>query len=357
MDLYYSSGASRGVVELDPSGTIGDLREAIALAVGIPAGQLMLRIGESVLRDNLETLADAGVCPESTIGVDRSVRKGLFAGGLCHTIAILSDKTVATWGGGSYKQSVIPPSVKGVSCDAVAASTSNSMVLRSDGAVFVWGWASNGQTEVPDFGGRPVSQIGMAYTSAFALLHDGDFVHWGGLLSQRAPSLEKGRVADIAIGQESAAVLLNDGSVLAWNTDRGGEATVRVEAGKRVRKVASVLKGGIALMEDGPPVHWGIDEVQWDAKLCAAAADAVDVTGSLELITFMYPGGRARTFRNLHSQNANLEEQTLKETQSPVIMIGSGVRHTLRGLADGTLMGDGYGPDKQLPETAPGSLW
>ena len=70
-----------------------------------------------------------------------------IAAGGSNSVALKSDKTIVIWGDNSSGQTNIPGGVSNVV--AISAGGAHIMALRNDGTLFVWGWNGNGQTNVP----------------------------------------------------------------------------------------------------------------------------------------------------------------------------------------------------------------
>lgn len=194
-----------------------------------------------------------------------------IAAGGRHSLAVLADGTVMSWGADDHGQlghgrprsgaaaRVIAPD--GEPGDlrnvvAVAADTDFSMALRSDGTVVTWGTGDAGQrgigedkappypTVVKAMDGkgplRDVIQIAADGRTELALLRDGRVMAWGanqfGMLgdgtriSKNLPVFvvsadgteHLSDVKQISIGGQNGLAVLNDGTLLAWgHNDRG----------------------------------------------------------------------------------------------------------------------------------------
>jgi len=193
------------------------------------------------------------------------------AAGGRHSLAVLADGTVMSWGANDHGQLghgrsgskgpgrvIAPDGEPGNLHDvvAIAADTDFSMALRSDGTVVTWGTGDAGQrgtgqnkevdhpTVVKAMDGkgplRDVIQIAADGRTELALLKDGRVMSWGanrfGMLgdgtriSKNLPVFVVSSggtepladVKQVSIGGQNGLAVLNDGTLVAWgHNDRG----------------------------------------------------------------------------------------------------------------------------------------
>ncbi|MEX2236826.1 MAG: protein kinase [Dehalococcoidia bacterium] len=198
------------------------------------------------------------------------------AGGL-HSLALLADGTVATWGDDGFGQLAhgsAPDQCGAVPCSstpeiipgltdvvAIAAGFGHSLAVRSDGTVVAWGWDQHGQlgdgdgsaaqcangpcapTPVEVSGLANVSNVAAGGGHSLALLDDGTVMAWGwdafgqlgdgpdvvgscgGLACSPLPVQVPGVDDAVAIGAGGggSVALLGDGIVVAWGEDAAGQ--------------------------------------------------------------------------------------------------------------------------------------
>jgi hypothetical protein len=103
-------------------------------------------------------------------------RAAAIAAGSSHSLALKSDGTVVAWGYNAHGESTVPDDLSGVI--AIAAGGAHSLALKSDGTVVAWGHNEIGQSTVPDdlIG---VAAIAAGSSHSLALKSDGTFVAWG----------------------------------------------------------------------------------------------------------------------------------------------------------------------------------
>ena len=229
------------------------------------------------------------------------------AGGLHHSLALLTNGTVMAWGEDEFGQlgpapgeeallSDVPVPVEGLSgVVAIAAGNDYSLALLSDGTVRAWGGNEHGQlgdgtTEESDV---PVTVKGLTGVTAIAaggehsvaLLSNGTVRSWG---ANASGELGNGSIKEsdvpvsvigltgataIAGGGENSFALLAGGTVKSWGDDEYGQlgnATVEEEGGERQSNVAVTVEGvtgataiaagqrfAMALLTNGTVMAWG----------------------------------------------------------------------------------------------------
>jgi alpha-tubulin suppressor-like RCC1 family protein len=183
------------------------------------------------------------------------------ATGVYHVLALCADGTVVSWGGnsqgvlgtGGTMSSRVPLRVQGLPAGkqvvAVAAGSSHSLALCSDGTVF--GWGANNQGQLGNNSITP-SSIPVA-------------VDTSGILAGRS-------IVAIAAGSQHSLALCSDGSVVGWGANDGGQLgdnsntnrSLPVEvvgsgvlAGKTVIRISVIDGTSFALCSDGTLAAWG----------------------------------------------------------------------------------------------------
>ncbi|MBL8292031.1 MAG: hypothetical protein JNN08_09350 [Bryobacterales bacterium] len=177
-----------------------------------------------------------------------------IAAGALHSMALLADGTVRTWGWNQYGQlgnetsgefagSVVPVQVSGLTeVVAIAGGITNSAALKSDGTMWAWGFNGYGQlgdgtfadsaTPVQVSSLTAVKAIGVGAFHGIALKHDGTVWTWGqnyygvlGRSSSNTPGQVPGLsgVVAIASGEDHNLVIKSDGTVWGWGNNLYGE--------------------------------------------------------------------------------------------------------------------------------------
>jgi alpha-tubulin suppressor-like RCC1 family protein len=216
-----------------------------------------------------------------------------IAAGEGHSLALLSDGTVAAWGengagqlgdGSRGEPSDVPVPVSGLSgVTAVAAGERDSLALLSDGTVVAWGENQAGElgdgvkgepsdVPVPVSGLSGVTAIAAGGRSNLALLGDGTVVAWGSGTDVPVPVSGLTGVTAIASGGDFCLALLSNGTVMAWGENIGGAlgdggsfnenavVPVQVSGLTRVMAVAAGGHDGLALLSNGTVMAWGENE-------------------------------------------------------------------------------------------------
>lgn len=231
--------------------------------------------------------------------------KAVAAGG-SHSVALLQDGTVWTWGHngtgqlgiGSKSDSDVPVQVKALQgITAIAAGRSHAVALRNDGTV--WSWGSNYSGQLGNNGSgastTPVQAAGLGGVKAIAagafhtaaLKSDGSVWTWGfngiGQLgignneSSNVPARVDGlaNVVAIASGNNHMVALKDNGSVWAWGSNyasqlgdgsdlSGLNRPLQVSGIGPVMDITAKVNHSLALMKDGSVMAWGDNSTgQW----------------------------------------------------------------------------------------------
>ena len=302
------------------------------------------------------------------------------AAGASHSLGVCSDGTLASWGANatgqlgnnSTTQSPVPVAVSsigalaGKTVIAVAAGTSHSLVLSTDGTVNSWGANASGQlgnnsttqstvpvavTAAGVLTGKTVVAIAAGDAHSIALCSDGTVAAWGANASGQlgnnstTPSsvpvavtitgaLAGKTVVAIAAGGSHSLAVLSDGTVAAWGANTNGQlgnnsttpssvpvavTITGVLAGRTVTSLAAGLLHSLALCSDGTLATWG--------------ANANGQLGNNSTTQSLVPVAVTRT--------GVLVNKT-------AIFIAAGANHCLAFCADNTLAAWGIGARGQL---------
>lgn len=170
--------------------------------------------------------------------VTAEIRATQVAAGGMHSLALLRDGTVVSWGldlnafsaSGRASEGVAKPSdLSGVV--AIAAGENHALALKSDGTVVAWGSNIDGQCSVPSGLGNVV-EIRAGTTHSLARKGDGTIVGWGkGLGTIPAPldgyvaiGIRAGDGVSLALYERRQSNPLGVGRfVLSWGVDKKTE--------------------------------------------------------------------------------------------------------------------------------------
>ena len=223
----------------------------------------------------------------------------VLAGGFSHSLAVISDGTVAAWGDNTNLQRDVPVGLTNATAVsggqyssfaltslgkvqawgyrhtstptsdlvAVAALTNivsisagneHGLALDGTGAVFAWGLDSDGQATVPNSLGTATAIAAGGFHS-LALKNDGTVVAWG-LNTSGQTVIPSGLNSVVAIsgGDSHSLALKNDGTVVAWGSNTLGQRTIP----SGLNSVVAISAGGnhnLAIKSDGSVVAWGSD--------------------------------------------------------------------------------------------------
>jgi alpha-tubulin suppressor-like RCC1 family protein len=237
--------------------------------------------------------------PAAVAGLTPSDISALSAG-YEHSLALLSNGTVESWGRnsegelgiGTVAVQSVPATVNGLTgVRAVAAGSLHNLALLSDGTVKSWGYNNAGQlgdntvttrtTPVTVSGLTNVEAIAAGGYFSLALLSDGTVMAWGTntngqlgdntVTNRTTPVAVSGLtgVRAIAAGISHSLALMGDGTVKAWGLNTNGQlgdntvtqrnTPVAVSGLTGVRAISGATHGNhsMALLSDGTVKNWG----------------------------------------------------------------------------------------------------
>lgn len=225
-----------------------------------------------------------------------------ISAGSWHSLALLSDGSVTSWG----NETNMPSGLSNVV--AISAGGSANLALKENGTLVSWGTSSYGQTNLP-VSATNVVAISAGSSHCLALRHDGSVVAWGtNNFNQTNVPSSATNLASISAGGAHSAVLRRDGAVICWGlNDRQQVSGIPND----LSNVAAVTAGGahtLALHHDGSHSYWGV--------------------------VVNYPGP---IYSNAPTGFTN------------VVSVSAGSLHTASLLSDGTVHTDGYPPTTTQP--------
>ena len=270
----------------------GDDNASYTVTVTNPRGQATS--SAAVLRVQARSVAALPALPAQL-----ALSKGSTAAA-SFTYVRRQDGTVASWGynsegergdgtSGSANDAIGTVTLPaGRTARAIAAGTSNALVLLDNGDVYGWGLNSFGELGLGDQVARltptritlarPAVAIAMGANFGLAALDDGRVFAWGtngaGQLARvdRAASLVPVEVAGItgvvsvAAGNTHALALRSDGSVWGWGSNAAGQLGngtfkgARVPVNTGLAQIARIRAGGdlsLAISQRGVAYAWG----------------------------------------------------------------------------------------------------
>ena len=187
--------------------------------------------------------------------------------------------TLLGWGNNGEGQTTIPAGLSGVT--AIAAGSSHSLALKSDGTVVGWGWSRYGQTTIP-VGLSGVTAIAAGSFHSLALKSDGTVVGWGDNDTYGQTTIPVGLsgVTAIAASYNHSLALKSDGTVVGWGDNTSGQTTIPAGL-SGVTAIAAGYSHSLALKSDGTVVGWGSTSIP--AGLIGVTAIAAGLSHSLTL--------------------------------------------------------------------------
>ncbi|WP_240686856.1 RCC1 domain-containing protein [Amycolatopsis suaedae] len=167
------------------------------------------------------------------------------------TIALKADGSIVVFNDNNFGQKQIP--AQAMPATAVASGFGHLLALK-DGRVHAWGSTLFGVTEVPAAARSGVVAISSKNLHNLALRNDGSVVSWGNRTD--VPAEARSGVTAVAAGGDHS-LALKGGGVIAWGSNRHGQATVPPQARSGVKAIAAGWNHNLVLKEDGTLVAWG----------------------------------------------------------------------------------------------------
>jgi alpha-tubulin suppressor-like RCC1 family protein len=186
-----------------------------------------------------------------------------IAAGWSHSYVVKSDRSVVAWGAGTantgidphHGQSILPSGLSNVIRVGNHVGY-NSIVLKGNNSIVVWGNAAGGQTNIPP-GLSNVVAVAGGGSHCVALKADGTVVAWGtNDYGQLNVPVGLQNVVAISAGTYHCLALRADGTLAAWGRNDQGQVSLPIAA-TNVVAISSGWKGNIALKADGTVVAWG----------------------------------------------------------------------------------------------------
>ncbi len=270
--------------------------------------------------------------PDEVVKLDKVIA---IAAGFDHALALKADGTVWGWGNDDFGQigngtsgnrvSPVPEKAQYLSgVTAIAAGHGNSLALKSDGTLWIWGSESPGDPRympsvgkaipVPLTGLDSVTKIAASVggSQSLALKSDGTVWIWGGEPRSLVQVAGLGGVTDVAAGLSHKLALRSDGTVWAWGYNTFGqlgnlatadsESTVPVQV-KDLTRVTAVAAGtwhSLALTSEGRVWAWGANgSGQLGNGLRQDMTIPVEVMGLTAVVAIAGGGGRLGEERGL----------------------------------------------------------
>jgi hypothetical protein len=163
---------------------------------------------------------DAIADPVTLGGQVLSGVSAIVAGG-AQSVAVKVDGSVVVWGDNSQGQANVPGAAQS-GVITVAAGAYHTVALMNNGSVVAWGQQTNGPV---------AAQSGVQAIAAYgwhtvALKTNGSVVEWGDSGQWVVPAEAQSGVAAIAAGSGHTVVLKTNGSVFGWGSNQAGELTI-----------------------------------------------------------------------------------------------------------------------------------
>ncbi len=240
-----------------------------------------------------------------------------IAAGSSHSLALRSDGTVVAWGFNSEGQTVFPADLRGVR--AISAGGRHSLALKDDGVMVVVGFNNFG-TGLPA-GEDSIKEVAAGGTFSMAAKTDGTLRVWGGIGLLNLPAGVSG-VDTIAAGYAHAMALLKDGRVAVWGSNFKGQRVVPAGL-EGVQSITAGWNHNLALKRDGTIVGWG-DNFRGQASAPAGLTNVHSLAAGVEHSVALRRDGTVMAWGN-----NTYGESSVPAGLTGVQAIAAGASHTL----------------------------
>eukprot|EP01065_Artemidia_motanka_P051159 TRINITY_DN8933_c0_g1_i1.p1 TRINITY_DN8933_c0_g1~~TRINITY_DN8933_c0_g1_i1.p1 ORF type:complete len:409 (+),score=77.95 TRINITY_DN8933_c0_g1_i1:51-1229(+) len=283
-------------VDLPATATVRDLKQAVEDAGGPRSMAQRLMNGLEELADDSVELSDTLLCMESTVAVMRAARRrrSVVSTSWTHALALLQDGSVVGWGKLTAWHPI--PDFGGRRVVSVHAGINHSAAVLSDRTLVTWGQQGSrlrgNDIRVVSYSAAPGSDYSVAVVEGGGVIHGGhdqpdlppdadvyasdanveavstgdahavfltsggDVVEVGEGIAGRAWDLGGQRAVDVAASASRSFALLDNGSVLCRNAVSGASVS------DAPPNIAAVACGGadsfaFALTDSGKLMVWG----------------------------------------------------------------------------------------------------
>jgi PKD repeat protein len=222
----------------------------------------------------------------------------------------------------------------------------------SRGAVKAWGFAFDGQTDVPQAASSGVVAVDAGRNYSLALKANGSVIAWGSNYSGQTtvPAEATSGVIAIAAGDDHSMALKEDSSVVAWGDNSVGQTTVPPQARRDVVAIGAGAAHSIALKADGSVVAWGDNSVGQTTVPAQALSGVVAIAAGAAHNLALKADGSVIAWGSNYSCQANVPA----EAKSGVTAIAASTGHSLALKADGSVISWGVLGFPDPGECAPG---
>lgn len=239
-----------------------------------------------------------------------------------HTMALLYDGTVRTWGD-SFS---VPAGISGLV--SVALGSNHALGLKADGTVVAWGADNNGKATVPS-GLSGVVSVAAGLDFSLALKSDGTVVAWG---YDATPPLGLANVKAIAAGDRYALAVMADGTVTGWGDNSFGQTNIPPSL-SNVVAISANHRHSLALRSNGTVAAWGESDSTGKLSVPSGLTNVVQVVAGYDHSLALKADGSVAIW----GSNSNGERDQPSDTGS-LIQLAAGIHSMGMSRVGATLL-------------------
>jgi len=311
-----NSGNLRVAIQGDSvPGQMGEYSKTIS----VPVGRSVIKIEALDISNNKSV---------DSIVITRSYPKALgISVGSSHTIALLEDGRIITWGDTSWGVNQVPNEKWS---SVFAAGAAYSMGITQSGEFKFWGHDSSGIGTIPAFGARVKSLPAGSYHQ-IALLEDGTVKAWGRNFSgQCNVPTDLKKVKQVSVGGYFGVVLQEDSTVRFWGDTSYGQHRIPDSLGQ-VIAIAAGSAHTIALRADGLVFGWGGSGANAEV-IPERLSNVVAIAARARVSLALRKNGTVAAWGDNFYGQLNVPDGMID-----VVSIGAGARHAVAMTKDGNV--------------------
>ena len=331
--VNYVPGATPPVITVNLTNQIAQIGQAVNFQVGV-LGTPPLTYQWQFNGTNISgaTNSTLNLPPWSGEGTYSVIISNAYGTAVSSNATLTTPRSqIVPWEVNYHGEIIIPGGLGNVV--AIAAGGYDSMALKSDGTVVVWGYdGGHGQTHVPAGLSNVVAIACGSLYDCLALKSDGTVIGWGdNTYSKATAPAGLSNVVAIATGDNHSVILQNNGKIVAWGSNSSGQTNVPASLTNAVA-IAAGSAHSLALRSNGTVVAWG-DNSSGQTNLPASLTNVTAIAACGNDCLALQSNGTVVAWGSNSSHQTNVPAGLTN-----VIAIAAGTSHNLALRNDGTVI-------------------